>query len=122
MECWKVADENRLVHLEAEWGCGSAPEEEIFVLLSSEDEPEQLWEGRRGEDDEQHLDIRYEVEDGVFCRIVEESFPSGRTNYDREIELEDLEELPPSEWPDEESLRETIERWKRDRRSKDKSA
>ena len=122
MECWNVADESRLVRLDSEWGCGSAPEEEIFILLNGLGEAEQVWEASGGAEDEQHLEIRYEVEDGVFCRIVEESFPSGRTNYDREIEIEDLEELSPADWPEEDEAREAVRHWKRDRKKRDKSA
>lgn len=116
MDCWWIEEEGLLVRLEGERGCGTAPEEDRFVLLDGTGEVERVWEPQAGADDEgASLSVHYEVEDGVFCRIVEERFADGRTNYDREIELEDLEDFDPRDGdhpalPDEESLRAAVRR------------
>lgn len=109
MDCWTIGDEGLLVRFEEEQGCGSAPEAEAFLLLDAWGDIDRIFEATQGADDEgaAYLAVHYEVEDGVFCRIVEEGFSDGRTNYDREIELEDLHPLTEEDsgWPDEEGLR-----------------
>ena len=102
MRVWSAPDAAWLLEISDEFGCAFSSWEGAFVLLDASFEIERIWQPRSyPADDEEGGEVfhSFEVEDDQLLGLMQRSWSSGRSNYDREIEVEDLvdPEEPPSE-------------------------
>ncbi len=111
MDGWTDGDEGLLLRLEPESSCGNDDGGVVFVLLDGFGEIAALWQDDESDEDGVVCSRSHEIEDGSFVSVLEERFPSGRTNYDREIELDELEVVAEEDLPAEEAIRELLRRF-----------
>jgi hypothetical protein len=119
MDGWTDGDEGLLLRIDPESTCGNDDGGVVFVLLDGFGEVVAVWQDDETEEDGVLCSRSHEIEDGSFVSILEERFPSGRTNYDREIELDELETVAEEELPSEEEIRELLRRFVRARGPRD---
>lgn len=99
MDCWATPDDGILVRLESPEACASEHDDEVWLLLDAWRDIDRVWRDDSQPGEESECRVSYEVEDGVFVGVVEERFDGGRTNFAREIEIEDLEPLDENQVP-----------------------
>ncbi|MCA9321617.1 MAG: hypothetical protein KDB53_12830 [Planctomycetes bacterium] len=113
MDCWDADGEGTLVRLEPDSTCDGDDGGVIHVLLDGTGTIERIWRDDERVEAGLIVSTTHEVEDSTFVSLLIERFPSGRTNYDREVELDDLSPLSHRRRPDESELRRQLRRYLR---------
>ncbi len=111
MECWATPDDGFLVKLDGVDSCSSEGGEEFWVLLDPWHDVVEIWRDDSFDQGDSECRTTYEVEGLTFLGVVEERFADGRTNFSREVEFDDLEELDPEAFPDEVVVRAALAEW-----------
>lgn len=114
MECWTTPDDGHLVKLDSLDSCASEQGDEVWVLLDPWGDIAQVWRDDTRVEDDAECRVTYEVEGYAFIGVLEQRFESGRTNFSREVEIDEI--LPTSEDADgvstESTVRSALEEWR----------
>lgn len=112
MECWETPDEGLLVRLDGVEGCESETDEVVWMLLDAWKDITHVWQDDAREGEESDYHTSHEVEDGMFVCVTEERLDDGRTNYDREVEIEELIPADEEDAPEYGVLVEKLREWR----------